>query len=69
MSNCQLEVRYICKKYVQLDCPFFKSREGMTTTSCHYGFPDRKCQSKKAKKEALIAYLKKINDINLLSFL
>lgn len=62
MSNCQIEIRYICKKYAQMSCPFFKSLGGVTTTSCEYGMPDRKCRNREAKKEALINYLEIINE-------
>ena len=58
MINCQVETRYVCKKYAQISCPFFKSVGGMTPKTCEHGWPDRKCSSKKAQKEALQIYLK-----------
>jgi hypothetical protein len=64
--NCKLETRYICKNYAQMSCPFFKSLGGMTTTTCDNGLPDRVCQSKEARKEALISYLEKLNEQNTL---
>lgn len=61
--NCQLETRYICKNYSQISCPFFKSLEDMATTTCYYGLPDRICQNKEARKEALRIYLILIKEI------
>ena len=64
MPNCKVEFRYICKRYVQPSCPFFKSLGGMTITTCDYGLPNRKCRSEKAKREALEKYLEEINEKN-----
>ena len=63
MINCKVEIRYICKRYAQRDCPFFKSLGGKTISSCQYGFPDRNCLNTEAKKEALKNYLKTLQEL------